>query len=519
MKVKDRPQNSSNFFFHWVNKVLVQSMRKHQERLDHCSAAPVQVQDELLRSLLEQGAKTFYGKKYHFHTLSSAASFRSEVPLITYAELKPYVDRQRAGEKNILWPGKTEWYAKSSGTATGTSKFLPVTTAAIEDCHFSGGRYELALLARLRPDTRIFEGLALRLGGSTTVDSNPQVAAASGDLSAIMIKNLPLWAELRSAPRQSTAVMSNWEEKIDAIADEAIASNITSLWGVSSWFLVLFHKVLEKSGASNLLELWPNLELFAHGGVNFAPYEAQFRALMPGDQVLFLENYNASEGFFAVQDRENQEGLLLLLDNGVYYEFIPMSQYKGTNSEAIGLEDVAIGVEYALVITTNAGLWRYLIGDTVRFVSLDPHRIVVSGRTAHFINAFGEELIVSDAEHALARACAVHQCGINDFHAAPFFIERGQKGRHQWIVEFERPPADLAAFCTTLDAELRRENSDYDAKRTGDLVLSELELIAAPTGLFHQWLSRKGKLGGQNKIPRLKNDRVLLEEFLALMPK
>ena len=519
MKVTDRPQNSSNFFFHWVNKVLVQNMRKHQEQLDRCAARPLQVQELVLQQLLERGKTTEYGKKHGLQSVDSAVSFRSRLPLITYAELKPYVDRQRQGEKNVLWPGHTQWYAKSSGTATGTSKFLPVTREAIEDCHFSGGRFELALLARIRPETRIFEGLALRLGGSTTVEKGPHATSASGDLSAIMIKHLPLWAELRSAPRQSTAVMSDWEEKIEAIAEEAIGANITSLWGVSSWFLVLFHKVLEKTGAQHLLEIWPNLELFAHGGVNFAPYEAQFSALMPGDQVLFLENYNASEGFFAVQDRPGEEGLLLLLDNGIYYEFIPMSRYRGTESEAVGLEQVELGVEYALVISTNAGLWRYLIGDTVRFVSLEPPRIVVSGRTAHFINAFGEELIVSDAENALARACALHQCGISDFHAAPLFIERGQKGRHQWLVEFEQRPANLAAFQADLDRELRRENSDYDAKRTGNLVLTELEVLEAPAGLFHQWLNNKGKLGGQNKIPRLKNDRVLLEEFLALRPE
>lgn len=500
--------------YSWVNKVIRQNMRNRVEEIYAFIDQPVHVQEQLLRDLLAKGVETEYGHKYRFDLIHNAKEFSTRVPLSNYAALKPYIERMRSGEKNILWPGKVQWYAKSSGTTSGVSKYIPVSKESIEDCHFSGGRFELALYCNVVPETKIFEGLGLRLGGSTEIQSEGK--SHSGDLSAILIQNIPLWAELRSAPSSDTALMSDWEKKIDAIIDEAIEQNITSLWGVSSWFLVLFKKVLERTGKNHLLEVWPNLELFAHGGVNFAPYEEQFRALMPGNQVTFMENYNASEGFFAVQDDPAQDGMLLLLNNGIYYEFIPMEAYDGTHSPTIGLAEVELNKDYAVVITTNGGLWRYLLGDTVKFTSLAPHRIKVSGRTAHFINAFGEEVIVTDAENAIQAACLKHRCDLVEFHAAPCYMNSEKTGGHQWIIEFKIPPKDLQAFVTDLDAALQAENSDYAAKRKGNLVLQLPNVVVAKQGLFHQWLKSKNKLGGQNKIPRLSNDRGLITQLESM---
>jgi hypothetical protein len=498
----------------WVNKVIRQNMRRRVEEIIEFTESPISTQDALLRALLSKASKTEFGRTYKFDSLQSAQEYSSSVPLHTYGDLEPFINKMRSGEKDILWPGTVLWFAKSSGTTSGVSKFIPISRENIEECHFSGGRTELALYCNSNPETKIFEGLGLRLGGSTQIQDEGH--AQSGDLSAILIQNIPLWAELRSAPSHGTAIMSDWEKKMEAIVEEAIQQNITSLWGVSSWFLVLFRRVLERTGKSNLLEVWPNLELFAHGGVNFAPYEQQFRELMPGNQVTFMENYNASEGFFAVQDDPAKTGMLLLLNNGIYYEFIPMSEFDGTHSKTISLDQIELGVDYALVITTNGGLWRYLVGDTVKFVSLKPHRIIVSGRTAHFINAFGEEVIVTNAENAIQKACALHHCSIVDFHAAPLYMNNRQSGRHQWMIEFELAPQDLSAFQTTLDQCLQEENSDYAAKRKGSMLLNELELVPAETGLFHQWLKDKNKLGGQNKVPRLSNSRELMTDFLVL---
>ena len=501
-------------FYSLVNKVIRFNLKKYVEELIVAGESPIETQNAVLQELISRASSTEFGALHHFQQIKDHESFVGHVPLHEYGDLQPMIERMREGAEDILWPGLVKWYAKSSGTTSGVSKFIPVSKESIEACHMAGGRFELALYFNHKPESRLFEGLGLRLGGSTTIEHHHQSSA--GDLSAILIQNIPMWAEFRSAPNYDTALMSDWEDKIDAILDEVIDQNITSFWGVSSWFLVLFQKVLERTGKSHLLEVWPNLELFAHGGVNFAPYESQFRSLMPGDQVTFMENYNASEGFFAVQDDPDKEGLLLLLDSGVYYEFIPMSAFKGTGSETISLSHVALDTEYALVISTNGGLWRYLLGDTITFVSLRPYRIKVSGRTAHFINAFGEEIIVTNAEQALTQACAECGCAVKDFHAAPVFMEGGNSGRHQWLIEFSTHPQDLEAFASLLDKNLQSLNSDYAAKRKGNMILQPLELIQAREGLFHSWLKNKGKLGGQNKIPRLSNNRTLIEEFMVL---
>lgn len=489
-------------------------MRKRAAELLEVSEHAISTQHAVLIDLLKHGALTEFGQEYHFDTLQSFEDYAARVPLHTYDDLQPMIERMRKGERNVLWPGRVKWFAKSSGTTSGVSKFIPISNENLELCHFEGGKSELALYCNINPETAMFEGLGLRLGGATKPHEDGQ--SNYGDLSAILIQNMPYWAELVSAPSHEVALMDQWEEKIEALADEAIASNITSFWGVSSWFLVLFQRVLEKTGKSNLLEVWPNLELFAHGGVNFSPYKAQFQAMMPGDQVTYLENYNASEGFFAVQDDPKSEGMLLLVNNGIYYEFIPMTEFNGTASKTLPLEHVKVGVDYAMVITTNSGLWRYLIGDTVKFTSIQPYRIVVSGRTAHFINAFGEELIIADAENALRQACETTFATIRDFHAAPKYIEGKKSGSHQWLIEFNREPNDLAAFAATLDRALKAENSDYEAKRTADLILGPPEIMVAKPGVFHRWLKERDKLGGQHKVPRLSNNRTLIEQFLAI---
>ena len=501
-------------FYSLVNKVIRFNLRKYIEELFATMEDPKGTQNDVLEELLAQGGKTSFGKGYGIDSATTPEEFAKKMPLHEYGDLEPYIQRMRSGEADVLWPGVIDWYAKSSGTTSGVSKFIPISEQNIKNCHFIGGRYELALYFNQNPEAAIFEGLGLRLGGSTAIEQHGK--SRSGDLSAILIEHIPMWAEFRSAPSPSTALMSDWEEKIDAILDEVIQQNITSLWGVSSWFLVLFEKILERTGKSNLLEVWPNLELFAHGGVNFAPYESTFRALMPGDQVTFMENYNASEGFFAIQDNPADQGMLLLLNSGIYYEFIPMSEYQGTRSTTIALSEVELDTEYAMVITTNSGLWRYILGDTVTFTSRSPYRVKVSGRTAHFINAFGEEVIVTNAEEALKAACERCTARTRDFHAAPVFMDQGRSGAHQWIIEFDELPNNLVEFSHTLDQELQKRNSDYAAKRQGNLVLSNLQIVVAQDRLFHHWLKAKGKLGGQNKIPRLANNRKLMEEYLTL---
>lgn len=501
-------------FYSLVNKVIRFNLRKYIDELFASIENPIGTQEAVLQDLLEKGSETEFGRHFKINASLGRKEFASSVALHEYGDLKPMIDRMRAGESDVLWPGTVLWYAKSSGTTSGVSKYIPISEENLKNCHFAGGRYELALYFNQQPQAAIFEGLGLRLGGSTALEQHGK--SRSGDLSAILIQHIPIWAEFRSAPSPETALMSDWEEKIDAILDEVIEQNITSLWGVSSWFLVLFEKVLERTGKEHLLEVWPNLELFAHGGVNFAPYQSAFRKLMPGNQVTFMENYNASEGFFAVQDEPDGDGMLLLLNSGIYYEFIPMSEFRGTQSTTVLLDEVALGVEYAMVISTNSGLWRYIVGDTVTFTSRSPYRIKVSGRTAHYINAFGEEVIVTNAEEALQATCEKLNAQIRDFHAAPVFMNQGQAGAHQWLIEFDILPVDLKEFEVVLDHELQIRNSDYAAKRKGNLVLKNLQVIAAEERLFHNWLKSKGKLGGQNKIPRLANHRDLMEEFLTL---
>ena len=475
---------------------------------------PVDVQKELLFKLLYKAQYTELGNKLEFYAIKSYKEFTKKVPIQQYESIEPMIERARKGEQNIFWPTPIKWFAKSSGTTNAKSKFIPVSEEALEDCHFKAGKDMLCLYFNNNPNSQLFTGKGLRLGGSSAVyeDSN----SFFGDLSAIIIENLPFWADYSSAPKQETALMSEWESKIEAIINETIEEDITSLVGVPSWMLVLLNKVLERTGKNNILEVWPNLEVYFHGGVNFNPYREQFKKIIPKTAFKYYETYNASEGFFAIQDLNNSFDMLLMLDYGIFYEFIPMDKFDGENSEAISLSQVKLNVNYALVITTNGGLWRYLIGDTVKFTSLKPHRIRITGRTKHFINVFGEELIIENTENALKQACLKTASEISEYTVAPIFMNGNKSGGHEWIIEFRKHPECINYFTEILDNSLKAINSDYEAKRYNNLTLAMPKINVAKEGLFYDWLKQNGKLGGQHKVPRLSNSRKYLEELLKL---
>jgi hypothetical protein len=497
-----------------VNSFLSWRLKKRFHQLELFMKYPHEVQDELLLNLIEKAKNTEFGKKHGFKDIRSAKAFKDQVPLHFYEDIEADVDRLRQGEQNIFWPGEMKWFAKSSGTTNSKSKFLPVSEEAIEDCHFKGGKDLLSIYCNLYPETTIFDGMNLRMGGSTFLD-NQEVNSYYGDVSGIIIENLPFWVEVRSTPNNKISLMTEWESKIAAMATTSLREDVTSLAGVPSWMLVLLQRVLELSGKKTIAEVWPNLELYMHGGVSFEPYRKQFRDII-GKDINYLETYNASEGFFGITDQADSNELLLMLDYGIYFEFIPMDQYQGTDSATISLSEVKIGLNYALVISTNAGLWRYIIGDTIRFTNNDPHRFKITGRTKHFINVFGEELIIENAEKGLKETCIKHNSQVSEFTVAPIFMEGKSKGAHQWLIEWTKAPSDLDAFATDLDLALCNINSDYEAKRYKGLALTRLEIITGRTRLFYDWLSAKGKLGGQNKVPRLSNSREHIEQLLSL---
>ncbi len=475
---------------------------------------PIDVQEELLRKLVEKAQDTEIGKKYQFSEINTYTEFAKNVPIQQYESIEYLIERTRKGEQNVFWPTPIKWFAKSSGTTNSKSKFIPVSEEALEDCHFKAGKDMLCLYFNNNEEAQLFTGKSLRLGGSSAVyeDNNSYF----GDLSAIIIENLPFWADYSSAPRQETALMGEWESKMKAIVDETINEDITSLVGVPSWMLVLLNYVLERTGKNNILEVWPNLEVYFHGGVNFNPYREQFKKLIPKADFKYYETYNASEGFFAIQDVNNSLNMLLMLDYGIFYEFIPMDNFEGENSIAIPLSEVTLNKNYALVITTNGGLWRYLIGDTVKFTSLNPFRIRITGRTKHFINVFGEELIVDNAESALKQACLKTNAEVCEFTVAPIFMVDEKSGGHEWLIEFRTPPKNLNYFTELLDNALKSINSDYEAKRYKNMTLALPIINCGRKGLFYDWLKLQGKLGGQHKVPRLSNSRKYLEELLKL---
>ena len=495
-----------------VRKFLTHRMRSIERYTDHAE----DIQRGVLRRLVNAAEHTAYGKAFQFDKIRLYENFAQRVPLNDYDSLKPYIERMRHGEPDVLWKGHVHWFAKSSGTTHDKSKFIPVSPRGLKHIHYKGGTDSVAIyLHRHNPESRLFEGKALILGGSHQPDANlPQSLA--GDLSAILLENTSSFVNHFRVPSKPTALLSDFEQKRLKIAEETVGQNVTNLSGVPSWMMGVIRTVLEKTGASTLDEVWPNLEVFFHGGVAFTPYREQYRRIIPSERMHYVETYNASEGFFGIQDLPDNPGLLLMLDYDVFYEFIPVEEVGKAQPRIIPLWEVEPHRNYAMVITTSCGLWHYQIGDTVRFDSVRPYRFRISGRTKCFINAFGEELMVDNAEQGLDRACRLTGAEVEEYTAAPVFMDSEGHCRHQWVVEFRKQPASVEAFADALDAALKELNSDYEAKRYKDLTLQRPEIVVARQGLFNDWLKSRGKLGGQHKVPRLANDRNIIEQVLLL---
>lgn len=489
--------------------------RPRQKEIEKYGQETDRLQLNQLRSLLSSARHTEWGLKYDYKNIRTYNDFRQRVPLQVYDDIKPYVTRMINGERNILWPSVVRWYAKSSGTTNDKSKFLPVTPEILHGCHYQGGFDTVALYLRNNPESRFFSKKGLILGGSHSPSPLNQNSHC-GDLSAVLLQNLNPLVNLIRVPAKRIILMDEWESKIKAIVENTWNKDVNSLSGVPSWMLVLIKSVLKKTGREYLTDVWPNLEVFFHGGISFEPYRVQYKALIPSDKMHYMETYNASEGFFGIQDDPSDQSLLLMLDYTVFYEFIPMSEVGTSNPTVLPLEAVETGKNYAMVISTSGGLWRYQIGDTVRFTSLFPHKFVISGRTKHFINAFGEELMVDNTDKAISKVSRQTGAIVKEYTAAPLFMLDKAKGRHQWFIEFEKMPASMDEFASLLDKALQELNSDYEAKRYKEISLQPLEIIVAREGAFYAWLKQKGKLGGQHKIPRLSNDRKHLEEMLAI---
>lgn len=487
----------------------LRQMERFEQRTD-------ELQQQQLHYLLRMATPTVWGQQYDFLHIKDYQTFSQRVPLQVYDDLRPYIHRMINGEPNILWPGVTRWFAKSSGTTSDKSKFIPVTNNILRKCHYQGPKDVVAFYLRNYPNSRMFEGKGLILGGSHSPSPLNQ-RVRQGDLSAVLLQNLTPLAELFRVPRKQIILMDEWESKLQAIVKATAKADVTNLSGVPSWMLTLIKAILDYTGKQTLTEVWPNLELFIHGGISFEPYRACYKQLIPSPNMHYMESYNASEGFFGIQDDPHNPALLLMPDYGVFYEFVPLEELDTPHPQAIPLEGVEIGRNYALVISTPGGLWRYLIGDTVRFTSLQPPKLLITGRTKHYINAFGEELMVGNAEKALAITCQETGAIVREYTAAPLFELTGKaEGYHQWMVEFEQQPHDLTLFAKRLDMHLQHVNSDYEAKRYKGISLAPLQIIVARKDLFYDWMKQKGKLGGQHKVPRLSNDRKLLEELIAL---
>lgn len=495
------------------NSIASWLLKKRYHQIELFLKYPLDVQKEVLLHLVDFSKETQIGTQYGFGDINNYETFAERVPIVSYEQIAGVIEQTRRGEQNLFWPTHIKWFAKSSGTTNAKSKFIPVSTEALEDCHYKSSKDLLCLYLNNNENSQLFKGKSLRLGGSKELYEDN--GTFFGDLSAILIDNMPLWAEYSSTPSSKVSLMSEWESKLEAIIEESIQENVTSLAGVPSWMLVLLNDVLQRTGKNHLFEIWENLEVYFHGGVSFAPYRDQYKKLLPRKGFNYYETYNASEGFFGIQDRNNSQDLLLMLDYGIFYEFIPMDTC-GKEETAVPLWEVKRGVNYAMVITTNAGLWRYKIGDTIRFTSLNPYRIRITGRTKHHINAFGEELIIENAEEALKQICQKTDAQIMDYTAAPIFMSGNEKGAHEWIIEFRKPPQDVDYFTEFLDNALKSLNSDYEAKRYNNITLKMPKVHVARENLFHDWLKSKNKLGGQHKIPRLSNERGYIEELLAL---
>ncbi|MBL4657640.1 MAG: GH3 auxin-responsive promoter family protein [Flavobacteriales bacterium] len=495
------------------NSILSWVIKKRIHQMDLFLRYPHEVQEEWMIRLVSMAKDTEWGKKYDYKSIKSSETYKERVPIQDYDTLKPYIDRLRKTEQNILWPSEIKLFSKSSGTTSDKSKFIPVSQEALEECHFKAGKDVLTIYCNNNPDTDMFSGKSLTLGGSNQINDLKN-GSLHGDLSALLIKNSPFWVELIRTPDRSIALLDGFEEKIREIGRTTLQENVTTISGVPSWTLILLQYILEKSGKDNLMEVWPGLELFIHGGINFGPYREQYERLIPSSEMKYLETYSASEGFFGIQDLSDSNDMLLMLDYGIYYEFIPKEELEKENPKTITLEEVELDTTYALVISTNAGLWRYKIGDTIRFTSLDPYRVQVAGRVKHFINAFGEELIIDNAEQALSIACSKSGAVVSEYTAGPIYMDANGAGAHEWLIEFEKKPSDLLYFTETLDNALKSINSDYEAKRSGNITLKIPVVREMPKGTFFDWMKSRGKLGGQNKVPRLANDRKYLDDIM-----
>ncbi|MEI6122221.1 MAG: GH3 auxin-responsive promoter family protein [Bacteroidota bacterium] len=499
-----------------LNSVMSWIMKQRMHQIELFIKYPHEVQDDCFRWLTSSAKNTEWGLKYRYGSITKLSQFKDRVPINNYDGLKPYIDRLRKGEQNILWPQEIKWFAVSSGTASDKSKFIPVSEDTIEECHFKGGKDVLTIYCNNTPDTKLFDGKGLALGGSHTV-SEIDNEAFYGDLSAILIQNMPFWAQFIRTPDLSIALMNEWESKLEKIARITSAEDVTSLSGVPSWTLLLLKKILDITGKKNIIDVWPNLELFIHGGISFLPYNEQYKSIISSDNMNYLETYNASEGFFGIQDRHNADDMLLMLDYGIFYEFLPISDLDKENPQTLSLHEVETDTNYALIISTNSGLWRYKIGDTIKFTSLNPYRIKISGRTKNFINAFGEELMIDNADQALEIACKKTSAIISEYTAAPVFYKDKNVGAHEWLMEFETEPENIEYFNEVFDNALKSLNSDYEAKRYHDMILNKPVIHVLPKHTFYKWLKIRGKLGGQHKVPRLTNDRKYVEEILKLI--
>lgn len=495
-----------------VNKLYFQPRRRELERYINKGE---EMQHEILQYLVKRGKDTEYGRKYLFSTINNYNDFAQNIPLNTYEELKGYIERMRYGERNILWPGQVKWYAKSSGTTNDKSKFIPITHEGLQNVHYQGGKDVLAYYLSNNPDSKLFSGKGLILGGSHSPNYNFSNSLV-GDLSAILIENINPLANLVRVPSKEVALLSDFEVKRDRMAKEVISQNVTNISGVPSWMLSVLLRVMELSGKKHLQEVWPNLEIFFHGGISFTPYREQYEQLISKQDMQYMETYNASEGFFGIQDDPTDKSMSLMLDYGVYYEFLPMDEFESEKPNIVPLEGVEIGRNYAIIISTVCGLWRYEIGDTIQFTSVRPYKFVITGRTKYFINAFGEELIMDNAEKGIEAACKATGAQISDYTAAPIFMDSNAKCRHQWLIEFTKMPDSISDFERILDSKLQEINSDYEAKRFHDVTLQQLEVVVARKNLFNDWLKLKGKLGGQHKIPRLSNSRKNIDQMLAM---
>ncbi|AWU45227.1 GH3 auxin-responsive promoter family protein [Blattabacterium punctulatus] len=488
-------------------------IKKRIKKIESIIRSPIKIQHNLIHKMIFYAKKTEFGKKYGFQDIKEYQQFSERIPICNYIDLIPIIKRIRQGEKDILWPGKVKWFARSSGTTNTKSKYIPVTTFSMHDCHYKAGKDMLSIYIHNHPETKVFFGKALRLGGSHELCK--KYNTFYGDLSSILIKNLPFWAEYISIPRKKIALMSEWEKKLETLVKVTASKDVRILLGVCSWLLIFLNRLLSKFNKQKINEIWPNLEVIFHGGVNFNPYIKQYNDLF-NIPINYYDVYSSSEGFFAVQDQKNVDGLLLLLDHGIFYEFIPMEEFHKPYPKIFPIDKVELNKNYALVISTNAGLWRYIVGDTIKFTSISPYRISISGRTNHYINSFGEELIIENAEIALKKTCLKTNSIIHEYTAGPIYMKKKNSGAHEWIIEFKKTPKDLSYFRDILDNELKSLNSDYEIKRYKNMVLRPPVIYIARTGLFYDWLKMHKKLGGQNKVPRLSNDRKYLDSILKL---